>query len=87
MHVSTALNTIEKWGAFKAYKDACKAYVEQRQVVRQAKAALALLTAPAGKGKKASKKAAKKIPEKALHKTKEGVALANVPAPELREEY
>jgi hypothetical protein len=28
MHVSTALNAIEKWGTFKAYKEACKAYVE-----------------------------------------------------------
>jgi hypothetical protein len=55
--------------------------------VKQAKATLALLTAPARNGKKASKKAAKKSPEKASQKTKEGAALANAPAPELRVEY
>jgi hypothetical protein len=66
MHVSTALNAIKKWGTFKAYKEAIEAYVEQRKVVKQAKATLALLTAPTCKGKKASKKSsAKKYPEKA----------------------
>ncbi len=91
MHVSTALNAIEKWGTFKAYKEAVKAYVEQRNAVKQAKAILALLTAPASKGKKssekASKKSSKKSSEKALQKTKEGTALANAPAPELHVEY
>ncbi len=29
MHVSSALNTIKKWGTFKAYKEAHEAYVEQ----------------------------------------------------------
>ena len=42
------------------------------------KAALALLTAPASKGKKTSKKSSKKVSEKASHKAKEGVALADV---------
>jgi hypothetical protein len=28
MHVSSALNLIKKWGTFKAYKEAHKAYVE-----------------------------------------------------------
>ncbi len=55
--------------------------------MKHAKAALALLTAPAGKSKKASEKAAKKFPEKALQKTKEGTALANAPAPELYKDY
>jgi hypothetical protein len=59
--------------------------------VKQAKANLALLTAPASKGKKssnkASKKSLKKASEKALQKTKEGTALANPPAPELCAEY
>ncbi len=36
MHVSTALGVIENWGTFKAYKEACKAYVEQRKVAKQA---------------------------------------------------
>ncbi len=56
-------------------------------MVKQAKAALALLTAPLTKGKKTSKKSSKKASEKALQKTKEGVALAEAPVPELRVEY
>ncbi len=57
-------------------------------MVKQAKAALALLMAPASKGKKASKKAsAMKSPEKALQKIKKGMALANASALELWEEY
>jgi hypothetical protein len=61
MHLSTALvNAIKKRGTFKAYKEAMEAYVEQRKVVKQAKAALALLTAPVSKGKKTSNKTSKK---------------------------
>ncbi len=60
-------------------------------MAKQAKATLALLTAPASKGKKpsqkATKKSLKKSSEKALQKTKEGTALVNAPAPELRVEY
>jgi hypothetical protein len=80
MHVSTALDAIKKRGTFKAYKEACKAYIEQSKAVKDAKAALAILTAPASKAKKTSKKASKKSPkkasEKALQKTKKGAALA-----------
>jgi hypothetical protein len=65
------------------------------KAVKHAKAALALLTAPASKGKKTSKKTSKKASEKsskkayekASQKTKEGAALANALAPELRAEY
>jgi hypothetical protein len=94
VHVSSALNAIEKWGTLKAYKEAQKAYVEQREVAKQAKAALALLLAPTSKDKKASKKASEKAPakessekEKASQKTKESMALANAPVPELCNEY
>ncbi len=91
MHVSTALNAIKKRGTFKAYKEAFEAYVEQRDAVKQAKAALALIMAPPSEGKKSSKKASKKslkrFPEKALQKTKEGTILADAPAPELHVEY
>jgi hypothetical protein len=94
MHVSSALNAIEKRGTFNAYKEAHEAYVEQREVAKQAKAALALFMAPTSKGKKASKKASEKEPakkssekEKASKKTKEGAALAKAPAPELCNEY
>ncbi len=60
MHVSSALDAIKKRGTFKAYKEAHKAYVEQREVAKQAKAALALFTAPTSKGEKDSKKASGK---------------------------
>jgi hypothetical protein len=88
MHLSTALDAVKKRGTFKAYKEVVEAYVEQREVVKQLKATLALLTAPTSKGKKASEKAsAKKSPEKASQKTKESMALANTTAPELHKEY
>jgi hypothetical protein len=90
MHVSSALNAIKKQGTFKAYKEACKANVEQREVAKQAKDALALLTAPTSEGEKDSKKAAGKNrseKEKAPQKTKKGAALANASAPELCKEY
>ena len=81
-------------GTFKAYKEAQEAYVEQREVAKQAKATLALFMAPTSKGKKASEKAseiepAKKLSEKekASKMTKEGAALANTPAPELSGKY
>ncbi len=95
MHVSLALDAIKKRGTFKAYREAHKAYVEQRNVAKQVKVALALFTAPTSKGeskkasKKASEKASEKEPvkkssekEKTSKKTKEG-ASANAPAPEL----
>ncbi len=88
--MSTALNAIEKWGTFKAYKEAQEAYVEQCKVAKQMKAALAILPAPNSKGKKDSKKASgKKSPEneKASQKTKESMALANASTPELCKEY
>ncbi len=94
MHVSSALGAIEKWGTFKAYKEAHEAYVEQKEVAKQAKATLALFTAPTSKAEKASKKASEKEPakkfsekEKASKKTKDGMALANASAPELHNEY
>jgi hypothetical protein len=94
MHVLSALNAIKKRGTFKAYKEAHEAYVEQRKVAKQAKAALALFMAPTSKAEKASKKASKKEPakkssekEKASKKTKEGTFFANAPVPELCNEY
>ncbi len=55
--------------------------------MKQAKATLALLMAPASKGKITSEKSSKKSSEKALQKTKKGAALADTPAPELCVEY
>jgi hypothetical protein len=68
MHVSSALNAVEKRGTFKAYKEAHEAYIEQREAAKQAKANLALFTAPPSKGKKASEKASKKASEKTSEK-------------------
>ncbi len=94
MHVSSALDAIKKQGTFKAYKEAHEAYVEQKEAAKQAMAALALFTAPTCKGEKASEKASEKDlaeksseKEEASKKTKEGVVLANAPAPELCDKY
>jgi hypothetical protein len=71
MHVSSALDAIEKRSTFKAYKEAHKAYVEQRNVVKHAKAVLALLMAPTSEGKKDSKNASeKKCAKKSSEKEK-----------------
>jgi hypothetical protein len=87
MHVSMAVNAIKKQGTFKAYKEACEAYVEQRKVAKQAKANLAIINAAMSKGEKTSKKTSKKASEKASLKAKEGAALADAPDQELRAEY
>jgi hypothetical protein len=87
MHVSMAVNTIEKWVTFTAYKEACEACVEQRNAAKQAKAALALLTATVSKGEKTSEKTSKKASEKVLQKAKEGAVSAYAPDPELHAEY
>jgi hypothetical protein len=59
MHVSLALDGIKKRGTFKAYKEAHEAYLEQKEVAKQAKTALVLFTASTSKGKKAPKKASR----------------------------
>jgi hypothetical protein len=87
MHVSLAVDAIKKRGTFKAYKEACEAYVEQRKAVKQVKAPLAFLTATVSKGEKTSKKSSKKAYEKALQKANESAALADTPDPELHVEY
>jgi hypothetical protein len=43
MHVMAVLDAIKKRGHFKDYKNAQKSYVEQKEAVKSAKAALALL--------------------------------------------
>jgi hypothetical protein len=94
MHLSLALNVIEKQGTFKAYKKAHGAYVEQPDVAKQAKANMSLFTTPTSEGKKANKKGTEKASkeasgknhsekEKAPQKTKEGAALLDAPAPDL----
>ncbi len=68
MHVSSALNAIKKRGTFKAYKEAHEAYVEQRNVAKQAKANMSLFTTPTSKGKKTNKKGTEKASKKASGK-------------------
>jgi hypothetical protein len=69
LHVSLALNTIKKQGTFKAYKEAHEAYVEQRDVAKQAKADMSLFTTPTSKGKKATKRGLRKLPRRLLGRT------------------
>jgi hypothetical protein len=98
MHVSSALDAIKKQGTFKAYKEAHEAYVEQRNVVKLAKADMSLFMTPTSKGKKATKKGTEKAPkkasgknrsekEKAPQKTTEGAAPSDAPASDLCKEY
>ncbi len=87
MHMSMAIDTIKKGGTFKAYKEACEASVEQREAVKQAKAALALLTAAVSKFEKTSKKSSKKASEMALQIAKECTVLVDAPDTELCAEY
>jgi hypothetical protein len=98
MHVSSALNAIEKQGTFKAYKEAHEAYVVQYNVAKQPKADMSLFTTSTIEGKKANEKGTEKASDKASgknrsekeeasQKTKEGTALSNAPAQNLCEEY
>ncbi len=98
MHMSSALNAIKKRGIFKAYKEAHEAYVEQRDVAKQAKADMSLFTTPTSKGKKANEKGTEKTSdkasgknrsekEKASQKTKKGAASSDTPAQNLCKEY
>ncbi len=84
MHVSSALNAIKKRGTFKAYKEAHEAYVEQKKVASKQRPLLPFSRLPLSETEPA-KKSSKK--EKASKKTKEGIALANAPAPELHNKY
>jgi hypothetical protein len=60
MHVMVVLDAMKKHGHFKDYENAQKAYVEQKEAVKSAKAGLALLDGTSegsGKSSKKSKKA------------------------------
>ncbi len=94
MHVSSALDAIEKRGTFKAYKEGHETYVEQKEAVKEAKANLQLFATPASKGEKADKKGTQKTSVEASgknrsekgeasQKTKEGATQVNTTAPDL----
>jgi hypothetical protein len=66
MHVTVVLDAIKKRGHFKDYKKAQKAYVEHKQVVKSAKASLALLNGTSqGSGNLRKTKKAKEAKAKA----------------------
>jgi hypothetical protein len=77
MHVMAVLDAIKKCGHLKAYKDAQKAYVEQKEVVKSARAGLAPLDGTSKGSKKLSKKSKKAKEAKA--KCKEANGATDVP--------
>jgi hypothetical protein len=77
--MGSALDAIKKKGYFKAREDANEAYVEQRDLLKQAKAHLAKLDGTTSKGTESSKKSTKK--------PKETTATAFQPDPALQAEY
>jgi hypothetical protein len=79
MHMRSALEAIKKKGYFKAHKGANVAYVEQRNLVKQAKAALAKLDGTTSEGTGSSRKSSKK--------PKETAATDSQPDPDLQAEY
>jgi hypothetical protein len=77
MHVMAVLNAIKKRGHFKDYKDAQKAYVENKQAVKSEKAGLALLDGTSKGLGKLSKKSKKD--KEAEAKSKEANGVTKVP--------
>jgi hypothetical protein len=73
MHVTVVLDVIKKRGHFKDYKNAQKAYVEQKEAVKSAKAGLALLDGTSKGQGKLSKKSKKAKEAKAKSKEADGV--------------
>ncbi len=72
MHVIAVLDAIKKRGHFKDYKEAQKAYVEQKKAVRSAKAGLALLDGSSKGSGKLRKKSKKTKEAKAKSKEADG---------------
>ena len=98
MHVSSALDAIEKRGTFKAYNEGQQTYAEQKEAAKEAKVNMQLFATTMSKGEKAGKKGTEKTSkeasgkncserEKASQKTKKGAATADATAPELHAEY
>jgi hypothetical protein len=79
MHVRSAMDAIKKQGHFKAHKEAHAAYVEQRNLVKQAKAALAEIDGTTSESATAS--------TKSTTKHKDSVATADASEPNLQAIY
>jgi hypothetical protein len=85
MHVTVILDAMKKHDHFKDYKNAQKAYVKQKEVVKSAKAGLALLDGTSkgsGKSSKESKKA-----KEAKAKSKEADGATKVPEDPLKANF
>jgi hypothetical protein len=79
MHVGSTLDVIKKQGHFMAYIEAHELYVEQHEMAKQAKAALAEPDRATSKGAETSKKSSKKA--------KEAMAMADATEPELQANF
>jgi hypothetical protein len=77
MHVMAVLDAIKKCGHFKDYENAQKAYVEQNEAVKSAKAGLAMLDGTSEGLEKSSKKL--KNAKEAETKSKEADGAIEVP--------
>jgi hypothetical protein len=85
MHVMAVLDGIKKRGHFKDYKDAQKAYVEDKEAVKSAKAGLALLDGTSEGSRKSSKKLKKAKETKA--KSKEANEGTEVPKDSMKANF
>jgi hypothetical protein len=85
MHVMAVLDAIKKHGYFRDYKAAQKAYVEQKEVAKSARAGLALLDR-ASKGSGKSGKKSKKANE-AKAKSKEANGATKVPKDPMKADF
>ncbi len=81
VHVTAVLDRIKKRGHFKDYKDTQKEYVEQKEVVRSARAGLALLDGASNMGKSGKKTTKAKEAETKL---KEAAGATEVPKDPMR---
>jgi hypothetical protein len=79
MHVESAMDTIKKHRQFKAYEEAHEAYVEQCNLVKQARATLAEFGGTTSKGAGTFKKSSKKH--------KEVTAMADTSEPNLQANF
>jgi hypothetical protein len=85
MHVTAVLEAIKKRGHFKDYKEAQQAYVEQKQLVKSARAGLALLDRASGGLEKLSEKSKKA--KEAEAKSKEANWVTKVPKDTMKADF
>jgi hypothetical protein len=69
MHVSSALDAIKKRGTFKTSKTTRLIYVEQFEVVKEAKAIMNLSQSPLAKARNPPRRGLTKLPRRLLGRT------------------